>query len=49
MNNKGFTTIELILIIIVFLGICLSLGLLIKYGHTPASEVPFWVYWLMHK
>lgn len=39
---KIITTLVSIVIIIFLIGLC------VKYANTPVSELPFWVFWLLH-
>lgn len=48
MNNKGLTLVELIILIVLWSIIAIMLYGLIKYGNKPVSEMPIWLYWLLH-
>ena len=47
-NNKGMTLIEAIITIICIVIIVLWLYTMSKYGNKPVSEMPIWLYWLLH-
>ena len=49
MSNKGFTTLELIFTVFTVGLVALLIYALVKYGNTPVSEMPVWVYWLLGK
>ena len=47
-NNKGMTLIEVIISIICIMIIALWFYAMGKYGNKPVSEMPVWLYWLLH-
>ena len=47
-NNKGMTLIEVIIVITCIVIIALWLYTMSKYGNKPVSEMPVWLYWLLH-
>lgn len=49
MRHKGLTPIELIFAVITISLAALLIYALVKYGNTPVSEMPVWVYWLIGK
>ena len=47
--NKGYTVVELLIIVTMLLLVGAFTAILVKYGNTPVSEMPIWVYWLIGK
>lgn len=47
MDNKGLTLIELLCLITMIIMCVIFVSVIIKYGNTPVSEMPVWVYWLI--
>ena len=54
MNKKGFTVMEVVIIICIILVFALSIGFCVfrawafsNYGDMPITEVPAWVWWIM--
>ena len=47
MRHEGLTLIELIFTVITICLAALVVYALVKYGNTPVSEMPVWVYWLI--
>lgn len=47
-NNKGITLVELIIMITLIAIIALWFYTVGKYGNKPVSEMPIWLYWLLH-
>lgn len=47
-NNKGMTLVEVIIAIIFIVLIALFFYTMSKYGNKPVSEMPVWLYWLLH-
>ena len=47
--NKGYTVVELLIIVTMLLLVGAFTAILVNYGNTPVSEMPIWVYWLIGK
>lgn len=47
-NNKGMTVIEIIVFVFFIAIIALWLYIISKYDNKPVSEMPIWLYWLLH-
>lgn len=54
MNKKGFTKMEIAIIICLALALIAAIGFCIfrvwvfsNYGDTPVTEMPAWVWWVM--
>lgn len=47
--NKGYTVVELLIIVTMLVLVGAFITVLVKYGNTPVSEMPIWVYWLLGK
>ena len=47
-NNKGMTVIEIVVSVFFIAIIALWLYTMSKYGNKPVSEMPIWLYWLLH-
>ena len=47
-NNKGMTVIEIVVIVFIIAIIALWLYTMSKYGNKPVSDMPIWLYWLLH-
>ena len=49
MNNKGLTLVELLCVIAMIAVCVVFISVMVKYGNTPVSEMPVWVYWLIRR
>ena len=47
-NNKGMTLVEALIEITLIAIITLWIYTVLKYGTQPVSEMPIWLYWLLH-
>lgn len=46
--NEDINPIKVIMTLIAMGLIIFIIGVCVKYGNTPVSELPLWVFWLLH-